>query len=1367
MPQKGQKQLSPILRFALVTKGSVGILPVVLTVVLPSFVSTKANLSNAAFAGVPEADVQWQTSTITQTRVELKQSTNSATTLRNALKKENLQRGSVVPPHDDSLQVSLERLPVSGLNETGVEVIAEAGDGALIPPSSSSQQNPASSPTLNQEELFRQSQQEVPSVIPVQQNPSANPIPSQQDTGTQFQNPYANPIPSQQTPRLQFEQNPNSPLSPSPQQNLKPSSSSTSKTRRSSKVNGAQIVITPVGDPRVQADGRSIIKLQGQILDEKGQLIRKDVLVTLTTSAGKFIGVDQDKDQLGFQVLARNGQFIATLQSDIKPQQVRVRAAVERINKPSPITRREVPILPNDESFPQQTDTSLFNQFVDTPIEAYTQLEFTTYLRPSLATGVVNLRIGAGGTDYWGKYEDFLNPNKIGGTTVDFKSSLFATGKVGEWLFTGAFNSYRAINEDCEGRNRLFGGVQFCEQQYPVYGDSSTFTPTTPSIDSVYARLERTSRVPGADPDYFMWGDFNTEEFSRSSQLYTATTRQLHGFKANYNFGPLQFTALYSHLDDVQGFQRDTIVPNGTTGYYFLSKRLLVPGSETVYVEAEEINRPGTVLERQQMLRYTDYDIDYDRGTIRFFHPINPTDLNPFGDHFVRHVVVTYQNQNGQSSNVYGGRLQYNFSHELENRTFAGASYLRDDEGPQNFELYGGDFLASFGNSGQIVGEVARSSSDLLNGRRVNGNAYRIEALGNFADIFQASAYYRSVEPNFANNATYSFTPGQTRYGASLLAKVTNSTSFRVAYDYEENYGVAPNQSVNFFDLFDPQPQSTPGTAVNNSLKTFRAGILQKLGSADVSVEYVNRSRNDRVNNVFRGSADQLVSRVKLPITDTLTFQAQNELTLSNRSDALYPNRTTLGFDWKAYPGVTFRLAHQFYDKSALLQGNSITTLDTIVDRKLSKDTSFTGRYSVLSAYNGLQGQGALGLNHGVRVAPGLKLDLGYQYVFNNIFNATAAGRRNEEYYAVGQTASTLGLFSGSVFSIGMAYTDNPNFKASARVEYYDGARTNNTVITAAIAGKLSPAFTILGRYLQAGAENAFLPSAGTGFNANGIQYQQLGDTANFKLGLAYRDPKSDKFNALLKYEWRQNHDTTVYNQLQGSTPTGHLFSAEGLYAPNWRWEFYAKYAFRNGVTYDSGNSYDNTAHLAQARASYKLGYRTDLAVEGRWIGQVSNSNNNYNEFGVAVEFGYYLTPDLRIGLGYSFGSVDANKDRDFTGYRSQDGIYVNISLKLNELFGGFGLQRPVPKQQQESEIPVSQVQPATGTLSPQSRLIQLLKKTQALLTPNRSNTESDAPKGLPVRDRNLITLPVKSEFTGNQNSGLLSNIGLFNNSSQ
>src|SRR5919202_1274524 len=232
-----------------------------------------------------------------------------------------------------------------------------------------------------------------------------------------------------------------------------------------------KLEIAPVGDPRVAADGRSTLTHSARITDENGQLLSEDTLVTLTTSAGQFVGADQDKDQPGFQVRARGGEFTAQLQSSIDAQKVQVRAAVdesevgklnaERSNQPSNLQT----------SNPQPSTLQPSTLQPSTPLEAYTQVEFITNLRPSLVSGVIDLRIGPSGTNFWGRRRDFLNPETINdGTQFDLQGAVFATGRVGEWLFTGAYNSAPNHNESCDGITRLFREQQFCEQQYPVTG---------------------------------------------------------------------------------------------------------------------------------------------------------------------------------------------------------------------------------------------------------------------------------------------------------------------------------------------------------------------------------------------------------------------------------------------------------------------------------------------------------------------------------------------------------------------------------------------------------------------------------------------------------------------------------------------------------------------------------------------------------------------------------------------------------------------------------------------------------------------------------------------------------------------------------
>ncbi|MGQ4649325.1 hypothetical protein [Lyngbya aestuarii] len=1033
-----------------------------------------------------------------------------------------------------------------------------------------------------------------------------------------------------------------------------------------------KIEIFPLGDPRIPANGRGTIALEGRITDENSQLITEEVIVTLTANAGNFVGADQDTDQPGFQTLAVGGEFTARLQSGLEAQKVRVRAAVERL---------EVEDY-NLESIDSQFD----NQKA---LSAYTQVEFITNLRPSLVSGVVNLRIGQAGTDFWGSRRDFLDPDLIDdGTEFDLDSAIFATGRVGEWLFTGAYNSDRPLNETCDGTAALFRGPQSCEKQYPVYGDSSTVEYLTPSTDSVYLRFERTSPVPGAESDYAMWGDYQTQEFARESQLFSATARTLHGFKGNYNLGNLQLTALYSQ--DIEGFQRDTIAPNGTSGYYFLQRRQVIDGSEIVVIEVEDINRPGTVLERQYLRRGIDYQINYDQGSLLFNDPVFQTEFNFFnstknelttqdgiasplptdGSLLVRRIVVTYQYDGPDSgdTNLYGGRLQYNFSQEFGSESWIGATYLQEDEGVQDFELYGADFLASLGNHGQVIGEYAYSSYDSLFRGDASGSAYRLEVASRLTPGLRARAYYRSVEENFLNNATTSFTPGQTRYGAEATAQLGATTNLRVGYDFEENFGIAPEIRTDFFDLFNPGVEAAPGSRVDNQLTTIRAGIEQKIGAAVLGLDYVNRSREDDIGDTFEGDANQLVSSLGLPLTSSLTFLAKNELNLGDDDDPLYPNRTTLGLDWEAYPGVRLQLAHQFFE-GGLFDDDSITRLDTIVSHRLWKNTDITGRYSVISGFSGLTGQGALGVNHGLVLSPGLRLNLGYEHTFSNTSIVTAAGERFEQPYSPGQTAASLALLGGNVYTVGVEYTDNPDFKASANFQHRSGSGNDNTVISASAAGKLSPAFTLLGRYQQANFANQ--------------RIEGLGDSISLKLGLAYRNPVSDRWNALLRYEYRQNpYIIPESSEFFGGTDTDeHVVAAEAIFAPSWRWEFYSKGALRYSRTQASDFDNSTTTILSQLRATYRLGYRTDLAVEGRWIGQ---SATNYSETAIAVEAGYYLTPDLRLALGYSFGSID---DDDFSGYRSEDGVYFGLTFKVNELWDGFGRQQVTPPQQQESEV--------------------------------------------------------------------------------
>jgi hypothetical protein len=984
-------------------------------------------------------------------------------------------------------------------------------------------------------------------------------------------------------------------------------------------------------ESRIPADGRSLVTIEGQLLDENGNNSKRDGVVTLYSTAGEFAGIDKDRDQPGFQVPVVQGYFSAPLRAGLTAQNVQIRATIMSL-------------------------------------EATTQVQFETNLRSSIATGLLDLRVGARGTDYYRSFTEFLPVDRNNDTEVRLRGQGFGTGRIGDWSITSALNSDRPLNKVCNTSDRLFrdtSSTQSCEDLYPVYGDTSKVEALTPSRDSVYVKLESSVGVAGSTPNSVLWGDYNTTEFANRSQQFTTTSRNLHGAKLNYNFGNLLVSGFYG--DNLQGFQRDNIAPDGTSGTYFLSQRLLLGGTESLTVETEEIDRPGNVVKVEPLARGLDYEIDYDRGTILLRQPLLRTAVADNGNLLVRRLIATYQYANGSNSNIVGSRAQFNFNRTNGQESWLAGSYTKETQGIRDFSIFGVDGLISLGNSSNIVAEYARSTNNTGLGGAIDGSAFRVEGQFKFSDTTQSRAYIRSSEAGFSNNATTSFVPGQTRYGADLTTRIGSGTSLRLQADREENRGVPPIAITGLTNFLTP---SIPVTGrVDNDLTTLTAGIQQRFGNnATVDLDYVNRSRQDRLATLpgqSDVSSNQIRTRVGIPLGHNLTLRGQNEINLSNQQDVVYPNRTALGVDWAVYPGINLRLS-QNYVSSTQFGDSNYTSLDFDSTYNLTNSTKVIGRYS-LSPFQSI---GSVGLQQGFVLSPGLKLDLNYERVIGGITNATGAGQQFAQPVGSGQVASSLTTTGGDTYGIGFNYTDNANFQANARYELRSTNISSSSLISAGATGKLGSDVTALFRYQQSGAANQLLRDA------------PIGDTTNLKLGLALRNPAVDQWNALLSYQYRKNPALLPSSILtaSGTGSEDHTLSLDAIYAPSWQWEFAGKYALRNATSYlDQTLSAGNTIGISQLRATYRLGYNWDLTGDVRWLSQFASGRN---ETGASLEAGYYLTPNLRLSGGYSLGAAD-----DPNGNRSGGGLYAGVTLKLNDLFGGFGQQQLSPIQQQESKI--------------------------------------------------------------------------------
>lgn len=964
------------------------------------------------------------------------------------------------------------------------------------------------------------------------------------------------------------------------------------------------------------ADGRSLVTVSGRLTDAGNNLAARDALVSLRTTAGAFVGDTADPDVPGYTVKAHDGVFMAVIRAGLSATTMHIEAKAG-------------------------------------DLLGTADLDVTTSLRPSVATGSVNLRLGHRETNFYNSITNFLDADPS--SKAELQTRGFATGAVGSYLVTVAGDSAYPINPACNG---LIGistyDVRSCDPRYPVYGDQSSYDRLAQSSDNVFARIER-------NRSYAMWGDFGTSEFATSSQLYSATSRELHGSKINIDSHHLVLTGLYGN--NVQAFQRDSIAPDGTSGYYYLSHHLLLPGSETVAIETQVFDRPGLVTSVTPLNRGADYDIDYDSGSLLFHAPVTRTDIDPVtGAILVRIIVVTYQYDDGQGAgSIVGGRLRYRFGDQLAGAKTPGsigASLLQENQGINRFILAGVDAGIPLGNAVKVIGEYAHSTNDSSLASGVGGSAYRAEAQLS-SSAATGTAYYRTTGAGFANQATTSFIPGQTQQGANLITPIAPKLHLVLNYDAERQSGIAPELLTDPVSLLSPGATPIAGASLDTRTSTVSAGLRHDLGRGFISVDYALRTLYDANAPLFDASAAQLDARVSLPFAKRWSFLAEDDINLRSQIDPAYPDRIAAGLEYALSDAVKIAATKQYLRGTA--QGSrQITSIESIFDEKLSSSTSFTGRYAIVGGIDGTSAQTEFGLKQNVKLAPGVHMDLAYQLINGDFFDLTPSGMQFAQPYAVGQAGqAALGVTGGSSISVGAEYTGSKELKGDARYEHRISASGSNTTYSGGVAGKITPAFTLLASIDAAGGANQTLGA--------------LADALDFRAGMAYRNPATDDTNVLLRFEERLNPGLIPQSLLSGggTSTRDRTFAIEWIQEPSKRLELYAKYAFRVSTAL-LATDFSNTTFtsLAQYRATYRVGRKFDVVGELRYIEQPVSS---YVAFGEVAEAGYHFGNDFRAAVGYSFGRTN---DLDFTGSRSRGGLYLDFNARVNELFRGFGLQQ-------------------------------------------------------------------------------------------
>ena len=264
--------------------------------------------------------------------------------------------------------------------------------------------------------------------------------------------------------------------------------------------------------------------------------------------------------------------------------------------------------------------------------------------------------------------------------------AFYAKGRVlGRTLLTAAYDSAKQRADQ-----RLLGAID-PSTYYTVFADGSERRHDAASRDRLYVRFE--SRAW-----YAAYGDFETGFGQTRLARYQRT---MTGVKAEARLGHAHVEAFAAQ--STTSHRHEEMPGAGITGPYRLTARDIIANTETVVIETRDRFRPERVLDRQEMVRFIDYDLDVPSATITFKTPVAGRDgaLDP------RMIVVEYDTL-GENAAAPTGGVRADWTSASED-VRAGATVISEAQDGTHTGLIGLDLRLRRGDAFEMRAETATS----------------------------------------------------------------------------------------------------------------------------------------------------------------------------------------------------------------------------------------------------------------------------------------------------------------------------------------------------------------------------------------------------------------------------------------------------------------------------------------------------------------------------------------------------------------------------------------------------------------------------------------------------------------------------------
>jgi len=871
-------------------------------------------------------------------------------------------------------------------------------------------------------------------------------------------------------------------------------------------------------------------------------------------------------------------------------------------------------------------------QFIDLPAGGIAKLDFGLSYSLDKGTFTNKNETQADKSVFIGLVEAGMEEDTVTGNIEAFRkkygNNARYNGCLAFYLKTRVKDKYQLVTslDTRKTRQDKLSSPTNPDDYYPIYGDESKVVDRTPSADPVFLQLHST------DLD-LLYGDYAIG--LRENKLSTYN-RSLTGAKIEKDIANSKITVFGASTRQISA--RDDIPGRDVCGPYYLTHYPIIVGSEKIRIETRD-DKNLQIFSFQEKEKDKDYSLNYDTGRLIFEKPIPSTE----GSGVRYYIVVFYEYipiGNDYKHTLYGIRGVT----KLYNNLKLGTTYIKEEQSPTDYHLYGVDGSFSPKKTFTIKAEYARTDGNLeILNPKDNNSAYLIETLSSHSDDrCKVKTFYHQVGANFSNKIEATSDKERddfNQYGPEFydITNLTTQKDIR-AYGSRLDYNLMSNKTLYL--------QKKISTKIGDKTRTdiFGLGFKQEF---DNSTFFANFQEENKISNQIRESRSQIFTLGNRGSIDRHDFGIKYNLTdsdnfLNRDLDTITHNlalKLTSKYN-RVSPSIQYELTDKMSRGKHLLRTHNLTMGATT---KLLESVS-------------LNTSGALGWESdylkGTKTKS-LATTIGVNYTPHSKISLSVANKSEKE---IGESKIT----DATTNSFGVNFTPTDKTRLSAENEIKKELDKGKTISgDVELNQRITQDLTTSLKYSYSKAENTddsttlMITELKQKFQYGLTTYGKYSYEKSKKetngtdtyaceskvfLALAYRPPQTNKLNLLGKYEFGDKSN---------------IASLETIYTPSNKWTLFGKYVMRR-IEVENLNSHID---LIITRLTYNINKRFEITGGYRIIHQHLTNACKINPL---LEFGFPFNSQFKFVLGYNL--IEYKDSEIPIDSYSANGLYFRIT---------------------------------------------------------------------------------------------------------